>query len=104
MTAETRPLVVADAANWIGLRRAASVLDRAIGTVCEVIGSTLVLAEVVILFAGVTSRYVFDRPLFWTDELANTLFLWLAMLGVVVALRSNGHMRLTTLVAWLPPL
>jgi len=104
MTAETQQLVAADAANWTGLRRAATVLDRAIGTLCEAIGSALVLAEVVILFAGVTSRYVFDRPLFWTDELANTLFLWLAMLGVVVALRSNGHMRLNTLVAWLPPL
>ena len=103
MSGETQPLVAADAANWSGLRRSALALDRAIGTVCEALGSTLVLAEVVILFAGVTSRYVFDRPLFWTDELANTLFLWLAMLGVVVALRSHAHMRLTTLVAWLPP-
>jgi TRAP-type C4-dicarboxylate transport system permease small subunit len=39
-----------------------------------------------ILFAGVVSRYVFDRPLMWTDELANFLFLWLAMMGTVVAL------------------
>jgi tripartite ATP-independent transporter DctM subunit len=104
MTAETQPFVAADAANWTGLRRAAMLLDRAIGLTCEAIGSALVLAEVVILFSGVVSRYVFDRPLFWTDELANALFLWLAMLGVVVALRTNTHMRLTTLVAWLPPL
>jgi len=34
----------------------------------------------------------------WTDELANFLFLWLAMLGAVVALRRNEHMRLTTFV------
>jgi tripartite ATP-independent transporter DctM subunit len=103
MTAETQPLVAEDAANWTGLRHAASLLDRAIGTLCAAIGSALVLAEVVILFAGVVSRYVFNRPLFWTDELANALFLWLAMLGVVVALRANAHMRLNTLVAWLPP-
>ena len=43
------------------------------------------------------SRYLFDSPLFWTDELANFLFLWLSMLGMVVALRGDGHMRLTTL-------
>jgi tripartite ATP-independent transporter DctM subunit len=104
MTADTQPLVGAGAANWTGLRRAAILLDRAIGLACEAIGSALVLAEVVILFSGVVSRYLFDRPLFWTDELANALFLWLAMLGVVVALRTNTHMRLTTLVAWLPPL
>ena len=50
------------------------------------------------LFAGVVSRYVFDSPLMWTDEAANFLFLWLSMLGAVVALRRNEHMRLTTLV------
>ena len=60
----------------------------------------LVVAEVTILFAGVVSRYVFNSPIFWTDELANFLFLWLAMLGVVMALRNDGHMRLTTLVGW----
>ena len=49
------------------------------------------------------SRYVFDSPLIWTDELANFLFLWLAMLGTVVALRDDGHMRLTTLVSWVRP-
>ena len=62
----------------------------------------LVLAEVCILFAGVVSRYVLDSPLFWTDELANFLFLWLSMLGMVVALRRDGHMRLTTVANWVP--
>jgi tripartite ATP-independent transporter DctM subunit len=85
-----------------GLRRGVVALDMAIGLVCEVIGSVLVLAEVAILFAGVVSRYVFDSPIFWTDELANALFLWLSMLGMVVALRRDGHMRLTTLANWVP--
>ncbi|HSZ88187.1 MAG TPA: TRAP transporter small permease, partial [Acetobacteraceae bacterium] len=92
------------APGWPALRRTARALDDAIGTVCEVAGAMLVLAEVTILFAGVVSRYVFDSPIFWTDELANFLFLWLAMLGVVIALRKDAHMRLTTLVAWAPPL
>ncbi len=73
-------------------------VDRAIGLVTEAAGAILVLAEVVILFSGVVSRYVFASPLFWTDELASFLFLWLAMLGAVVALRRGDHMRLTTLV------
>jgi tripartite ATP-independent transporter DctM subunit len=86
-----------------GARRLARGIDVAIGTLAEAIGSALVLAEVVILFAGVVSRYVFDSPLMWTDELANFLFLWLAMLGAVVAFRRDGHMRLTTLVNSLSP-
>jgi TRAP-type C4-dicarboxylate transport system permease small subunit len=69
----------------------------------EFIGATLVLAETCILFAGVVSRYVFDSPIIWTDELATFLFLWLSMFGAVVALRHNGHMRLTTFVNWVSP-
>ena len=63
----------------------------------------LVLAETCILFAGVVSRYVFNSPIMWTDELATFLFLWLAMLGAVVAVRRDGHMRLTTFVNWVGP-
>ena len=90
------------APGWYGLRRGALRLDRAIGAACEAVGAALVLAEVIILFCGVVSRYVFDSPIFWTDELANFLFLWLSMLGMVVALRGDGHMRLTTLANWVP--
>ncbi|HSZ89051.1 MAG TPA: TRAP transporter large permease subunit [Acetobacteraceae bacterium] len=91
------------APGWAALRRIAFLLDQAIGKTCEFVGALLVLAEVCILFAGVVSRYVLDSPLFWTDELANFLFLWLSMLGMVVALRRDGHMRLTTLANWVPP-
>jgi tripartite ATP-independent transporter DctM subunit len=102
-TPEFASPIVAPGTAWAGLRRAALWLDNAIGLACQTLGALLVLAEVTILFAGVTSRYIFDSPIFWTDELANFLFLWLAMLGVVVALRSDSHMRLTTLAAWVPP-
>src|ERR1700757_5067025 len=93
-----QPLAGADGPAWIGLRRLALKIDYTIGTLCEAAGAGLVLAETCILFAGVVSRYLFDRPLMWTDELANFLFLWLAMLGTVVALRRGEHMRLTTFV------
>src|SRR5579863_8202061 len=85
------------------LRRAAFGLDMLIGRVAEFVGAVLVLAETGILFAGVVSRYVFDSPLLWTDELATFLFLWLAMVGAVVALRRDGHMRLTTFANWVGP-
>jgi tripartite ATP-independent transporter DctM subunit len=96
-------VVAAAAPGWAALRRGALLVDQAIGFVCEIIGALLVAAEVTILFAGVVSRYVLDSPLFWTDELANFLFLWLSMLGMVVALRRDGHMRLTTVARWVPP-
>jgi tripartite ATP-independent transporter DctM subunit len=90
-------------ASWAGVRRAAAVLDWLIGRIVEFVGALLVLAETCILFAGVVSRYVFNSPLMWTDELATFLFLWLAMFGAVVAVRRGAHMRLTTFVEWIAP-
>src|SRR6516165_5107737 len=86
-----------------GMRQAAYVVDNLIGHLAEAIGAAIVVAETFILYAGVVSRYVFNSPIIWTDELANFLFLWLSMIGTVVALRGNGHMRLTTLVNWVRP-
>jgi tripartite ATP-independent transporter DctM subunit len=91
------------APSWAGVRRAAFALDMLIGHTAELIGAVLVLAETCILFAGVVSRYVFNSPIIWTDELATFLFLWLAMFGAVVAVRRDGHMRLTTFVNWCAP-
>ncbi|MEO7057574.1 MAG: TRAP transporter large permease subunit [Caldimonas sp.] len=78
-------------------------MDRALGWAVEVPAGLLVLADIVVLFAGVVSRFVLHRPLVWSDELAAILFLWLAMLGAVTALRRGEHMRMTALVTRLAP-
>ena len=73
-------------------------VDAAMAAVVEFVAALLVVAEIVILFSGALSRYVFQLPLVWSDELASILFLWLSMLGAVVALRRGEHMRMTALV------
>ncbi len=93
-----RAVVDTGISSWAATRSLALKVDFAVGTLAEAVGAALVLVETCILFAGVVSRYVFNSPLMWTDELANFLFLWLAMLGTVVAFRRDGHMRLTTFV------
>src|SRR5215510_9959831 len=74
-------------------------VERALGLLVEIPAAMLVVAEIVILFAGVVARYGFHRPLIWSDELASILFLWLAMLGAAVAFRRSEHMRMTAIVA-----
>jgi TRAP-type C4-dicarboxylate transport system permease small subunit len=69
-------------------------LDRTLAWLTELPAAALLVVEVFVLFIGVTSRYVFDRPTVWSDPLASVLFLWLAMLGAVVGLRRNKHMCL----------
>jgi tripartite ATP-independent transporter DctM subunit len=73
-------------------------IDRAIGIVVEPVAALLVLVEVGILATGVFTRYVLRDPLVWSDELGTILFLWLAMLGSVVAYRRDEHIRLSVLV------
>lgn len=73
-------------------------VSRFIGLATEIPAAALVIVEILVLLTGTVARYVFHHPLTWTDELASILFLWLAMLGSVIALRRNAHMRLTTFV------
>src|SRR5438094_937248 len=78
-------------------------IEHALGMLVEIPAALLVVAEIVILFAGVVARYALHRPLIWSDELASILFLWLAMLGAAVAFRRAEHMRMTAVVASAKP-
>ncbi|WP_180734679.1 TRAP transporter large permease subunit [Paraburkholderia sp. PGU19] len=84
-------------------RRIVSVIDNVLAHLVEIPAALLVVAEIFVLLAGVTSRYLLHTPLVWSDELASMLFLWLAMLGAVVALRRGEHMRMTALVGKASP-
>src|SRR5450830_2139040 len=81
--------------GWPWLAR----LDATLGRLVEVSAALLVVADICVLFWGVVARFMLHRPLVWSDELASMLFLWLAMLGAVVALRRSEHMRMTALVS-----
>ncbi len=81
------------------ISRIETILRRAV----ELPTALLVLVEIFVLLAGVVSRFVFHHPFVWSDELASILFLWLAMLGSVVALQRMQHMRLTAVVSRLRP-
>jgi tripartite ATP-independent transporter DctM subunit len=77
-------------------------LDRLLGWLIDAPAALLVLAEFVLTLTGVISRFVFNAPLAWCDELISILFLWLTMFGAASALRRGDHMRMTTLVNNLP--
>jgi len=84
-------------------RSLAGSLEALLGMLVEIPAALLVVAEIVILFAGVVARYGLHQPLIWSDELASILFLWLAMFGAAVAFRRAEHMRMTAVVASAKP-
>ncbi|MFN5571231.1 MAG: TRAP transporter small permease, partial [Bradyrhizobium sp.] len=81
-----------------GLVSITRALERGLGAIVSAAAALLVVAEIGVLFAGVCTRYVFHRPLIWSDELAGILFLWLAMLDAAVAFQRGEHMRMTAAV------
>src|SRR6187397_927206 len=84
-------------------RNSAARLSQVVIRLVEIPAAILVLGEIVVLLAGIISRYVFHSPIIWTDELAGMLFLWLAMLGSVIALQRGEHMRMTAIAAMMSP-
>lgn len=46
---------------------------------------------VVLIFAQVIARYVFNHSISWSEELARYLFVWMIWLGTSMATRTNSH-------------
>jgi tripartite ATP-independent transporter DctM subunit len=100
VSAETTSPVVVSAT---GLSKAAQIIENAVGLVVSVAAALLVVTEIIVLSVGVSARYLFHHPVIWSDELAGILFLWLAMLGAVLAFERSEHMRMTAIVGFLQP-
>lgn len=80
------------------LRGVADVLERAEHLAIRVLS----LGLIVVVFGGVLLRYVFRIPLVWGEELAMFAFIWLAFLSAGVAVRRQGHFRMSALIDYLP--
>lgn len=68
----------------------------------EALAALLLTVIITLLLVGVAARYVFSLPVIWVDEVVSLSFLWLAMLGAVIAMHRNEHLRLTLVVEKLP--
>jgi TRAP-type C4-dicarboxylate transport system permease small subunit len=84
-------------------RHWAARINATLISLVEIPAALLVVAEIAVLLAGIIGRYVFNNPIVWSDELAGILFLWLAMLGAVIAFQRSEHMRMTAIVGMLNP-
>lgn len=59
----------------------------------------------VVLFAGlivmtvfqVASRYIFQAPISFTEEVGRILFIWVSFLGAALVMKDNDHMNLDLL-------
>jgi TRAP-type C4-dicarboxylate transport system permease small subunit len=55
-----------------------------------------------VALAQIISRYCFNSPLFWSEELIRLMYVWICYLGWVMATRNKTHIRITTFIDMLP--
>jgi C4-dicarboxylate transporter DctQ subunit len=68
----------------------------------EVLLVMFLSALTIVVFLQVLFRYVFNLPLFWTEETARYCLIWASMLGAGYALRHGQHIAVTYVVDRLP--
>jgi TRAP-type C4-dicarboxylate transport system permease small subunit len=65
------------------------------------LGKLLLVVIVVLVFAAGVLRW-FDRPLIWSVDLAQLLFVWISFIGANQALRARVHIGMDLLVRPFP--
>jgi TRAP-type C4-dicarboxylate transport system permease small subunit len=74
-----------------------------LGKITEVVTNVLMVILFVIVNLGVFSRYLFQAPFVWTEELALFLLVWMVFLGGSLLIRSWENVRVTFFIEKLPP-
>ena len=59
--------------------------------------SVAIFAMTLIIFLQVISRYIFNSPLVWSEELSRYLFVWISFLAIADAVRTKSHIALSIL-------
>ncbi|NCB41284.1 MAG: TRAP transporter small permease [Clostridia bacterium] len=64
----------------------------------EILIIAMFSAMVIVIFAQVIMRYVFNNSLYWSEELGKFFFVWISWLGISLGEREGEHIKITMLV------
>ena len=76
-----------------------------VGTIGFFMGVILMGLMLFTLTAGICSRYIFNRPFFWTDEMARIILIWTIFIGAALAFQKRtliNHINVDFFVTLLP--
>lgn len=66
----------------------------------------LIVLSLLVIWASllyqVITRYVFNKPTIWSEEVAMSLMIWVTFLGVSYGVRHRYHIRMNSVVKNLP--
>ena len=77
-------------------------LARLSRVVLEVASGGLLAIESGLVLTGVFFRYVLNSPLYWAEEAARLLLIWLAFVGAALAFQRKHHISMNVVVRWFP--
>lgn len=67
-------------------------LAKLTNSIVEKILFVLLLAMTIIVFCQVVFRYLLHTPLYWTEEAARYMQIWIVFLGASVGIRRGAHL------------
>jgi C4-dicarboxylate transporter DctM subunit len=77
-------------------------IARVSRVILEMAGGGLLVVESALVLAGVFFRYVLNSPLYWGEEAARLLLIWLSFIGAALAFERKAHISMDVLVRCLP--
>ena len=77
-------------------------LSRELNRLAEWAMGVMLAALALLVGAQIVGRFLFGYSIFWSDELARFLLVWVAFLGMSVGVRRGSHPSVDSLVRALP--
>ena len=84
------------------MRRSIQKVDKCLSMIENAVIILGLSAMFLILLAQVIMRYVFSRPLTWSEEAARFIFVYVSFIGISYAYRQKGHIRMEVVVNLFP--
>ena len=84
------------------MKRSIQKVDKCLSMIENAVIILGLSAMFLILLAQVIMRYVFSRPLTWSEEAARFIFVYVSFIGIIYAYRQTGHIRMEVVVNLFP--
>jgi TRAP-type C4-dicarboxylate transport system permease small subunit len=68
----------------------------------EISAGGLLATESALVLTGVFFRYALNSPLYWAEEAARLLLIWLSFTGAALAFQRNHHLAMDIVMRLLP--
>ena len=84
------------------MKRSIQKVDKCLSMIENAVIILGLSAMFLILLAQVIMRYVFSRPLTWSEEAARFIFVYVSFIGISYAYSQKGHIRMEVIVNLFP--